>query len=116
MWKPFDGSVVNIQTHFQLEEHTVSKYEHKMWKPFDGSIQFSIKWKSSIGMALVTAQFRRNALEPPSPILLARTRLNQQQTQPTCGAESGNRIRDTLVGSLRGRQMFNHCAIPAPHQ
>ena len=70
MWKPFDGSVVNIQTHFQLEEHTVSKYEHKMWKPFDGSIQFSIKWKSSIGMALVTAQFRRNALEPPSPILL----------------------------------------------
>ena len=23
MWKPFDGSVVNIQTHFQLEEHIV---------------------------------------------------------------------------------------------
>ena len=38
MWKLFDGSVVNIQTHFQLEEHIVSKYEHKMWKPFDGSI------------------------------------------------------------------------------
>ena len=23
MWKPFDGSVVNIQTHFQSEEHIV---------------------------------------------------------------------------------------------
>ena len=56
MWKPFDGSVVNIQTHFQLEEHIVflkmskdlsvkyetkiraQKYERRMWKPFDGSI------------------------------------------------------------------------------
>ena len=42
---------------------------------------------------------------------------NQQQTQPTFGAEfdsSGNRTRATLVGGLRGRQMLNHCAIPAP--
>ena len=38
---------------------------------------------------------------------------NQQQTQPTYDAESGNRTRATLVGGLRGR--FNHCAIPAPH-
>ena len=39
---------------------------------------------------------------------------NQQQTQPTFDAESGNRTRATLVGDLRGRQMLNHCAIPAP--
>ena len=34
---------------------------------------------------------------------------NQQQTQPTYDAESGNRIRATLVGSERS----HHCAIPA---
>ena len=28
---------------------------------------------------------------------------NQQQTQPTYDAESGNRTRATLVGGLRGR-------------
>ena len=39
---------------------------------------------------------------------------NQQQTQPTHDAESGNRTRATLVRGLRGRQMLNHCAIPAP--
>ena len=39
---------------------------------------------------------------------------NQQQTQPTFDAESGNRTRATLVGGLCGRQMLNHCAIPAP--
>ena len=39
---------------------------------------------------------------------------NQQQTQPTFYAESRNRTRATLVGGLRGRQMLNHCAIPAP--
>ena len=38
---------------------------------------------------------------------------NQQQTQPTFDAESGNRTQATLVGGLRGRQMLNHCAIPA---
>ena len=41
---------------------------------------------------------------------------NQQQTQPTYDAESGNRTRATLVGGLRGRQMLNHCAIPAPQR
>ena len=35
---------------------------------------------------------------------------NQQQTQPTYDAGSGNRTRDTLVGSQRS----HHCAIPAP--
>ena len=35
---------------------------------------------------------------------------NQQQTQPTNGAGSGNRTRDTLVGGERSY----HCAIPAP--
>ena len=35
---------------------------------------------------------------------------NQQQTQPTHDAGSGNRTRDTLVGSERSR----HCANPAP--
>ena len=39
---------------------------------------------------------------------------NQQQTQPTFDAESGNRTRAILVGGLRGRRMLNHCAIPAP--
>ena len=35
---------------------------------------------------------------------------NQQQTQPTYDAESGNRIRATLVGG----ECSHHCAIPAP--
>ena len=35
---------------------------------------------------------------------------NQQQTQPTYDAESGNRTRDTLVGGERS----HHCANPAP--
>ena len=34
---------------------------------------------------------------------------NQQQTQPTYGVESGNRIRSTLVGDA----CSHHCAIPA---
>ena len=33
---------------------------------------------------------------------------NQQQTQPTYDAGSGNRTRDTLVGGERS----HHCAIP----
>ena len=36
---------------------------------------------------------------------------NQQQTQPTCDAGSGNRTRVTVVGGERS----HHCAIPAPH-
>ena len=35
---------------------------------------------------------------------------NQQQTQPTCDAGSGNRTRATAVGS----ECSHHCAIPAP--
>ena len=35
---------------------------------------------------------------------------NQQQTQPTYDAESGNRIRDALVGG----ECSHHCANPAP--
>ena len=35
---------------------------------------------------------------------------NQQQTQPTHDAESGNRTRATLVGG----ECSHHCAIPAP--
>ena len=35
---------------------------------------------------------------------------NQQQTQPTYVAESGNRTRDTLVGGER----FHNNVIPAP--
>ena len=34
---------------------------------------------------------------------------NQQQTQPTYDAESGNRTRATLVGG----ECSHHCAIPA---
>ena len=36
---------------------------------------------------------------------------NQQQTQPTYDAGSGNRTRYTLVGGERS----HHCAIPALH-
>ena len=36
---------------------------------------------------------------------------NQQQTQPTCDAGSGNRTQATAVGGERS----HHCAIPAPH-
>ena len=35
---------------------------------------------------------------------------NQQQTQPTYDAGSGNRTRDTLVGG----EPSHHCATPAP--
>ena len=35
---------------------------------------------------------------------------NQQQTQPTYDAGSGNRTRATLVGG----EHSHHCAIPAP--
>ena len=35
---------------------------------------------------------------------------NQQQTQPTCDAGSGNRTRATVVGD----ECSHHCAIPAP--
>ena len=35
---------------------------------------------------------------------------NQEQTQPTYDAESGNRTRATLVGC----KCFYHCTIPAP--
>ena len=35
---------------------------------------------------------------------------NQQQTEPTYDAGSGNRTRATLVGS----ECSHHCAIPAP--
>ncbi len=35
---------------------------------------------------------------------------NQQQTQPTYDAGSGNRTQETLVGGERS----HHCAIPAP--
>ena len=37
---------------------------------------------------------------------------NQQQTQPTYDAESGNWTRATMVG----RECSHHCAIPAPLQ
>ena len=37
---------------------------------------------------------------------------NQQQTQPTCDAGSGNRTGATAVGGKRS----HHCAIPAPLQ
>ena len=35
---------------------------------------------------------------------------NQQQTQPTYDAETGNRTRATMVGG----EWSHHCAIPAP--
>ena len=35
---------------------------------------------------------------------------NQQQTQPTYDAESGNQTRATLVGG----ECSHHCTIPAP--
>ena len=40
----------------------------------------------------------------------SRCRGENQQTQPTYDAESGNRTRATLVGG----ECSHHCAIPAP--
>ena len=40
----------------------------------------------------------------------SRCRVENQQTQPTYDAESGNRTRATLVGG----ECSHHCAIPAP--
>ena len=37
---------------------------------------------------------------------------NQQQTQPTYDAKSGNRTRATMVGG----ECSHHCAIPAPRE
>ena len=49
--------------------------------------------------------------KPEYPEKTSRSRVeNQQQTQPTCDAGSGNRTRDTLVGDERS----HHCANPAP--
>ena len=41
----------------------------------------------------------------------SRCRVENQQTQPTYDAESGNRTRATLVGG----ECSHHCAIPGPH-
>ena len=49
--------------------------------------------------------------KPENPEKNPRSRKeNQQQTQATCDAGSGNRTWDTLV---RGKRS-DHCAIPAP--
>ena len=53
---------------------------------------------------------------PHFPTTSRRKDENQQQTQPTYDAEYWNRTQATLVGDLHGRQMLNHCAIPAPLQ
>ena len=42
----------------------------------------------------------------------SRSRVENQQTQPTYDAESGNRTRDTLVEGERS----HHCANPAPRR
>ena len=55
----------------------------------------------------------RGKLEYPEKNLSGQGR-EPTTTQPTFDAESRNRTRATLVGGLRGRQMLNHCAIPAP--
>ena len=45
-----------------------------------------------------------------SRVLLKALRVeNQQQTQPTCDAGSGNQTWDTLMGG----DCSHHCAIPA---
>ena len=49
---------------------------------------------------------------PGEKPLGTRTRTNNKLNP--LDSESGNRTRATLVGGLRGRQMLNHCAIPAP--
>ena len=51
--------------------------------------------------------------KPEYPVKTSRSKdENQQQTQPTYDAESGNRIRATLVGG----ECSHHCAIPAPEE
>ena len=56
----------------------------------------------------------RGKPEYPEKNLLYWRRVENQQTEPTFDAVSGNRTRATLVGDLHGRQMLDHCAIPAP--
>ena len=48
--------------------------------------------------------------KPEYPEKTSRCRVENQQTQPTYDAESGNRTRATLVGG----ECSHHCAIPAP--
>ena len=52
----------------------------------------------------------REKPEYPEKNLSEQGRENQQQTQPTYDAKSGNRTRATLVGG----ECSHHCAIPAP--
>ena len=51
----------------------------------------------------IELEFRNADLNP-------RSKDDQQQTQPTYDAGSGNRTRDTLVGGARS----HHCATPDP--
>ena len=50
--------------------------------------------------------------KPEFPEKTSRSRVENQQTQPTYDAGSGNRTRDTLVEGERSR----HCTNPAPQK
>ena len=52
----------------------------------------------------------RGKPEYPEKAETSRSRVKNQQTQPTYDAECGNRTRDTLVEGERS----HHCANPAP--
>ena len=46
----------------------------------------------------------------------SRSKVENQQTQPTYDVGSGSRTRDTLVEGERDHHCANHCANPAPHK
>ena len=55
--------------------------------------------------------FWRKGETPEFPEKTSRCRVENQQTQPTFDARSGNRARTTLVGG----ECSHHCATPAPY-
>ena len=73
---------------------------------FSNQIYNSFKIKSN----QIKCWFLRRGENRSTRRKTSRSRVENQQTQPTYDAESGNRTRDTLVEGERS----HHCANPAP--
>ena len=68
-------------------------------------------WKSTqIKPNQIKCWFLRRGENQSTRRKTSRSRVENQQTQPTCDAESGNRTRNTLVEG----ECSHHCANPAP--
>ena len=73
--------------------------------PYNSQIKFTILYNSQIKCWFLGGGENRSSRKKTS-----RSRVENQQTQPTYDVESGNRTRDTLVEGERS----HHCTNPAP--